>query len=249
MSRYPSGATYQIGPGGLTPAIKAIVIANVALFIATLLAPAAMVPLALQPEAVVTRGAVWQLGTYLFLHAGVFHILFNMLALWMFGVELEQMWGTRFFARYYAITGIGAGLVTVAVSLLPFHFASEIYTGMTVGASGAVYGVLLAYGLYFPDRPIYLYFIFPIKAKYFVTIVGAIALVSSLNGSGSNLAHFAHLGGLVVGYLYLRGRRLTRFNPILELKYRYTKWKIGRMRRRFDVHPGGRSDDWDRRIH
>lgn len=249
MPRSPSQVTYAFGPGGITPAVKAIIIANVAMFIGEMLAPAMARPLALTPLSVVTHGAVWQLVTYMFLHAGVFHILFNMLALWMFGVDLERMWGSAFFVRYYAITGIGAGLVTVAVSLLPFDFAAPMYTGMTIGASGAIYGLLLAYGLYFPDRPIYLYFIFQIPAKYFVMIVGAIAFVSSFSASTSNLAHFAHLGGLVIGYLYLRGRRLARFNLVAELKYRYIKWKIGRMRRRFDVHPGGRSDDWDRRIH
>lgn len=249
MPRYPSQVSYSFGPGGITPAVKAIIIANVAMFIATVFAPEMMVPLALTPQDVVTRGAIWQPVTYLFLHAGVFHILFNMLALWMFGVDLERMWGTNFFVKYYAITGIGAGLVTVAVSLLPFQFALPMYASPTVGASGAVYGLLLAYGLYFPDRPIYLYFIFMIPARWFVIIVGAIAFISSFSGSGSNVAHFAHLGGLVIGYLYLRGRRLARFNLIAELKYRYIKWKIARMRRRFDVHPGGRSDDWDRRIH
>jgi membrane associated rhomboid family serine protease len=249
MSRSPSRVTYQFGPGRMTPAVKALIVANVAMFVGTVLAPSMAAPLALMPEAVVTRGAVWQLVTYMFLHGGVFHILFNMLALWMFGVDLERGWGTPFFVKYYAITGIGAGLVTVAVSLLPFAFAAPIYYGMTVGASGAIYGLLLAYGLYFPDRPIYLYFIFEIKAKYFVMIVGAIALVSSLGSSGSNLAHFAHLGGLAIGYLYLRGQRLARFSPVAELKYRYLKWKIARARRRFDVHSGGRSDDWDQRIH
>ena len=121
--------------------------------------------------------------------------------------------------------------------------------GSTVGASGAIFGLLLAYGLYFPDRRIYLYFLFPIPAKYFVMIFGGVALLSSVSGGGGNLAHFTHLGGLVVGYVYLKSRRLARFSPIAELKYRYLKWKIGRMRRKFDVHEGGRSDDWDRKIH
>ena len=124
-----------------------------------------------------------------------------------------------------------------------------MYYGSTVGASGAIFGLLLAYGLYFPDRRIYLYFLFPIPAKYFVMIFGGVALLSSVSGGGGNLAHFTHLGGLVVGYVYLKSRRLARFSPIAELKYRYLKWKIGRMRRKFDVHQGGRSDDWDRRIH
>jgi membrane associated rhomboid family serine protease len=124
-----------------------------------------------------------------------------------------------------------------------------MYYGSTVGASGAIFGLLLAYGLYFPERRIYLYFLFPIPAKYFVMIFGGVALLSSVSGGGGNLAHFTHLGGLVVGYVYLKSRRLARFSPIAELRYRYLKWKIGRMRRKFDVHEGGRSDDWDRKIH
>jgi rhomboid family protein len=250
--------TYALGPGRLSPVVKWLIIANVAVFIATSLTQsvAGVVvmdrvfgPFALTPRDVVERGWLWQLATYTFLHQGVFHILFNMLSLWMFGTDLELSWGSRFFARYYAVTGIGAGVVTVLVSLLPFNFALPIYIGSVVGASGAIFGLLLAYGLYFPDRPIYLYFLFQIPAKYFVMIVGAVALFASLESSGSNVAHFTHLGGLAVGYGYLKSRRLARFSPIAELKYRYLKWKIGRMRRKFDVHQGGRSDDWDRRIH
>jgi rhomboid family protein len=250
--------SYTLGPGRLTPVVKWLIIANVAMFVATALIQSFVGleltetlfgPLALRPADVVGRGWLWQLGTYMFLHAGVLHILFNMLSLWMFGTDLELSWGSRFFARYYAVTGIGAGVITVLASLLPFSFTAPLYHGAVVGASGAIFGVLLAYGLYFPDRQIYLYLLFPIPSRVFVMIVGAMALLASLNSGGTNVAHFAHLGGLIVGYVYLRGRRLIRFNPIGELKYRYLKWKIGRMRRKFDVHPGGRSDDWDRRIH
>src|SRR6202008_2614323 len=102
---------------------------------------------------VTERFRVWQLGTYLFLHAGVLHILFNMLALWMFGAELERIWGTRYFLKYYFVTGIGAAILTVLFSLLPFGFAADLYGSIVIGASGAIYGLLLAYGLYFPDRP------------------------------------------------------------------------------------------------
>ncbi len=250
MARYPaSNVTYAIGPGGLSPAVKVLLIANVAMFIATLLAPDIKLYLGLRPEAVVTGWAIWQVATYAFLHAGVFHLLFNMLALWMFGVELERTWGTRFFAKYYAITGIGAGLVTVAVSLLPLAFAPRMYESLTIGASGAVYGLLLAYGLSFPNRPIYLYFLFQIPARYFVMIVGAVAFISSVSNPQGGVAHAAHLGGLVIGYLYLKRNRALRVNPVAELKYRYLRWKINRMRKRFDVYSGGRTDDWDRHIH
>jgi len=109
-----------------------------------------------------------------------------------------------------------------------------------------VYGVLLAYAIYFPHRPIYLYFVFPIPAKYFVMIIGAISLLASMGGPGGGIAHTTHLGGLVAAYLYLKSGRL---HLLSEVKYRYLKWRINRMRRRFDVYSGGRADDVDRRVH
>ena len=250
MARYPSsGYRIAIGPGGMSPAVRALLIANTAMFVASYFVHDLNLWLGLMPEDVVTRGRIWQPFTYMFLHADPFHILFNMLGLWMFGVELERMWGTPFFVRYYAVTGVGAALITVAMSLLPLPWSPRIYQSVTIGASGAIYGLLLAYGLSFPNRPIYLYFLFQIPAKYFVMIVGAIAFFSSVSNQPGGISHAAHLGGLLVGYCYLRGRRLLRWNPIAELKYRYLRWKIGRMRKKFDVVSGGRSDDWDRRIH
>ncbi len=109
--------------------------------------------------------------------AGSSTLLFNMLALWMFGVELERMWGTRYFRSIYFVAGVGAAVTTLLLSLLPLAFADQLYYSLTIGASGAVYGVLLAYALYFPHRPIYMYFVFPIPAKYFVMIIGAISLL------------------------------------------------------------------------
>jgi membrane associated rhomboid family serine protease len=143
------------------------------------------------------------------------------------------------------VTGIGAGLLTVLFSLLPFDFAIQLRYSIIIGASGAIYGLLLAYAMYFPERPIFLYFIFPIPAKYFVLIIGAIAFYSSL-GVGGGVANATHLGGLLVGYLFLKSGRI---HPLSELKYRYLKWKINRVRKKFDVYSGGRADDWDRRVH
>jgi membrane associated rhomboid family serine protease len=115
-----------------------------------------------------------------------------------------------------------------------------------IGASGAIYGLLLAYALYFPDRPIYIYFVFAIPAKYFVMIMGAIAFYLSLSGASGGVANATHLGGLLVAYLYLKSPRM---HPLGEVKYRYLRWKINRVRKKFDVYSGGRADDWDRRIH
>ena len=233
----------------MTPAVKLLVITNLIVFVVNLIVPMMTLRLGLQPQAVFEGFAIWQPVTYMFLHdiGGVGHILINMLALWMFGTELERTWGTRFFTKYYFVTGIGAAVTSLILSM----FVDGIYYSVTVGASGAIYGLLLGYGLYFPNRPIYLYFIFPIPAKYFVMIVGAIAFISALGGPGGGVAHTAHLGGLLVGYAYLSG---LRARPFAEVKYRWLRWKMGRARSRFDVHSGGRSDedwknDWKKHIH
>jgi len=182
--------------------------------------------------------------TYMFLHAGIGHILFNMLALWMFGVELERLWGTIFFLRFYFVAGVGAAITTLVVSLLPFDVAAQVYYATTVGASGAIYGLLLGYAYYYPDRPILMFLLFPMPAKYFVMVIGAISLYLSAAG-GSGVAHATHLGGLLVAYLYLKS---GRGGMMAEIRYRWVKWKMNRLRRRFDVHQGGR-DRWDKTLH
>jgi membrane associated rhomboid family serine protease len=247
MRRYPSAyaSSFSFGPGPLSTALKAIIGVNVAVFLLQTFQPGVVGLLGLQPAAVTGRLYVWQLGTYMFLHAGLFHLLFNMLALWMFGLELERKWGTRYFLKFLAVTGIGAAVITVVFSFLPFAFAAELHRSIVIGFSGAIYGLLLAFALYNPNQPILLYFLFPIPAKYFVMIMGAIAFYSSLAVSGG-VASATHLGGLVVGYLYLK---MGRVDPLAEVKYRYLKWKINRLRRKFDVYSGGRADDWDRRVH
>jgi len=248
MRRPPSrsyASSFSFGPGPVSPALKALIGANVAIFVAQIFFPIITDLLGLRPLLVLRGFWVWQLVTYMFLHGGLFHILFNMLALWMFGAELERIWGTRYFLKFYFVTGIGAGALTVLFSLLPFGFAQQLQHAIIIGASGAIYGLLLAYALYFPDRPIYMYFVFPIPAKVFVAIMGAIAFVSSLGDAGG-VANATHLGGLLIAYLYLKGARI---HPILEVKYRYNKWRLNRIRRKFDVYSGGRADDWDRRVH
>src|SRR4051812_21172818 len=152
---YPRyGSSISFGPGPLSPALKGLIGANVVLFVLQLVAPALTDLLGLEPPAVVQQLQVWRVVSYMFLHAGIFHILFNMLALWMFGTELERIWGTRYFVKFYFVTGIGAALLTILFSLLPFELARGLQRSNIIGASGAIYGLLLAYGLYFPDRPI-----------------------------------------------------------------------------------------------
>ena len=221
---------FAIG-GSATPAVKALLIANVVVFlfqaVARSLVQARIEPLfGLVPYEVVHHLFLWQLATYMFLHGGFWHIAWNMLALWMFGTELEAFWGTPKFLRFYTITGIGAAIMTTLVT-------PNSYT-VTIGASGAIYGLLAAYGLLFPDRVLLLYFVLPIRAKYLVLILGLITFWSSLSATGGGIAHIAHLGGMIFGWLYLRGPRWPRFgNPIGGA---YQRWKKDRLRKKFSVY-------------
>jgi membrane associated rhomboid family serine protease len=245
MSRYSpsSSITYSFGPGPLTFAVKWIIILNVVIFVITMFASNIVQYFGLIPAVVIERGWLWQLVTYMFLHAGPMHILFNMLGVWMFGVELERRWGTNFFIKYYAVCGIGGGLTFIAISLLPFAATAPAYETVTVGASGALFGLLIAYAIYWPERPILLLLFF-VPAKVFVMIYGALALLNTFQPS-RGVADAAHLGGMIFGYLYLKGGSGGLMG---ELKYRYLKWKMNRLRRKFDVYSGGRSD-WNGKIH
>lgn len=139
----------------------------------------------------------WQLATYMFMHGGFVHLLFNMFALWMFGMELENTWGAKKFLTYYLLCGVGAGISNLFIGPLFGPSAP------TVGASGAVYGVLIAFGMIFPDRPIFVYFLLPIRARYFVILYIVLELYAGITGTADGIAHFAHLGGAAVGFVYL----------------------------------------------
>lgn len=224
---------FDLGFGyGMTPVVRKLLIANVAVFVASILGQAvglgALFRLFMLTPLSVTHGfAVWQLATYMFLHAGFWHILLNMFGLWMFGCELERTWGSRRFLRYYFLTGVGAGVTIVLLG--PF---SPI---PTVGASGAVYGILLAYGVLFPNRiilvPIFFFFFVPVPAKYLVMILGGIAFLSTLSSPGDMISHTGHLGGMIFGLIYLRGRPYW-----FELRNRYYRWRQQRRRRQFEVY-------------
>ena len=246
----------------MTPVVKTLIWANVGVFVLWALfgglRPYLTYFFGLTPQLVLTRFWIWQPFTYMFLHGGIGHILFNMLILWMFGLQLERLWGSRFFLRYYFVTGIGAGVSTIVAGLLPFAFSDPTYVTATIGASGAIYGLLMAFALYYPNTPILIFFLFPVPAKYFVMILGAIAFLSVPQSAG--VAHVAHLGGLVVGYFYLKRLRglsasrlgFGRLGIMADIKYRYLKWKMGRLRKRFDVYSGrggGGGDNWKDRIH
>jgi membrane associated rhomboid family serine protease len=150
---------------------------------------------------------IWQLVSYGFLHGGLLHLSLNLFAMWMLGVQLENAWGSRLFAIYYLVCVLGAGLIQLVVASYGVLNA-EIYP--TIGASGGVFGILLAFGMMFPNqRLIFLLLPVPIRAKYFVIGYGAFELFAGISGTTAGIAHFAHLGGMLVGFLliqYWRGR-------------------------------------------
>lgn len=211
MNRGP--AMPQVVP--MTKAVKALVIANVVIWFAFVLILQGYILkdnsvfnlFALVPSKVINDFWVWQVVTYMFLHSSsVFHILFNMLVLWWFGAELEMRWGLRFFVKYYFMCGIGAGLIYLLGMSGYYLVTGEVMSmaSSLVGASGATYGLLLAYGMLFGDRVIYFMMLFPMKARHFVMLIGAVELVTLMDsGTGSPVSNLAHLGGIVVGYLYL----------------------------------------------
>lgn len=189
--------------------------------------------LELAPVAVVFHFAIWQLVTYLFLHGGIWHLVFNMLTLWMFGTPLEQSWGTRRFLKYYFICGVGAGLCDVALNAAIGNWSTS-----TIGASGAIYGLLLAFGVCFPDQTVLMGFLFPIKAKYMVMIYAAIELWMSL-GVNTGISNIAHLGGMAVGFVYLKsglpGKRRRGFK-LPDWGGAYRQWKLQRAKKKFQVY-------------
>ena len=149
----------------------------------------------LSPAIIWNKYKFWQLATYLFIHGGFFHIIFNMFVLWMFGKDLEREWGKKDFLVYYFICGIGAGLLSAI-----FNYNSYI---PIVGASGAIYGLLVAYGFTYPDRLVYLYGLIPIKIKHMIIGLGLIAFFASLSASQSNVSHITHLSGMFIGLLMI----------------------------------------------
>ena len=165
----------------------------------------------------------YQLLTYIFMHGSFTHIFVNMFSLWMFGRVLEQVWGSKRFLVYYLLTGRGACLMQELVQFVYYYIELSAYANVnigggvivpmaeylnmwtTVGASGAVYGMLLAFALTFPNQQLFMFPLpFPIKAKYFVLIIGAIELLTGMgNHGGDNVAHFAHLGGMLIGLVLI----------------------------------------------
>lgn len=196
--------------------------------------------LGLVPALVLHYGFVWQLITYSFLHANLSHILVNMLTLWMFGSQEELDWGSRKFLEFYLFCVVGAALVSIVLSYLPLPGASP--TVPTIGASGGIYGLLIAFGMLYGDREIYLFpFPFSIKAKYLVGIIIFVVIVATFQPSQSGVANSAHLGGLLFGFLYIkfvpsRGLLFGASERYFSLRNSYYRWRRRRAAKKFEVY-------------
>jgi len=196
-------------------AVNTLIVLSSLMLLVKMVYPHCIYYLGLNPQKVFKSLWLWQLVTYQFLHGGFFHLFFNMFALWVFGRQLEQLWGSSRFLLYYLTCGIGAGIASVFLS-----------GQLTIGASGSIYGLLLAFGLIFPDQYLLLYFLFPIKARTLVIIFAVLEFVMSLQSPGDHIAHSAHLAGMFVGLVYLKiwqliiyhknRNQIARFNKMLE---------------------------------
>lgn len=200
-----------------------LILANVFVYIIQMLTENSIIYyFGLIPIMVTEKLYIWQLFSYMFLHAPttVFHIFFNMYALLIFGVSIEQAWGSRRFLYYYLFCGIGAGITIYLINLIT---GGAGYYHPTIGASGAVFGLLLAFGVLYPNTELLLFFILPIKAKYLVIMYGLVELYLELFGRQSNISHLGHLGGLLFGIIYFlifRKRALSFKGKLLRSKIR-----------------------------
>jgi membrane associated rhomboid family serine protease len=213
-----------IGPGALPPFIKVMILVNLAVFILQNLYEPLTFQLGLTPAYFFSQfpNLLYQPFTYMFLHGGIWHILFNMFALWMFGTEIEHNLGTKRFARFYLLGGLAGAILTLIVKS---HQAIPM-----VGASAAVYAVLVAYWVTYPNRNIYLYFLFPVKVKWFVP---GLLLIGFLFGD-AGVAHYAHLGGALFGLIYYKSnlRWLGLGRRIKDLRYRRQSAKLEKNRQK-----------------
>ena len=195
----------------MTHTVKKLIIVNVVLFILIHLTPKFgwLTLFGLVPGSVFGGFRLWQLATYMFLHLGLWHLVINMLMLWFFAPAIESNWGRRQFLFYYFLCGIGAGLCSWVTA-----FRSSI---PVIGASGAIFGILVAYAIMFPETVILLFFIFPMKIRHAVLVLAGINLLGALSQPNAGIAYFAHLGGGLFGYLYLKSewlrRQISYWNP------------------------------------
>lgn len=202
---------------------------------------------ALIPGAVTHLFRIWQPFTYIFLHGGLMHLLINMLMLWMFGRDLELIWGKRKFLNFFVLCGVGAGLIELLVKTIPVFFGRDPSLVPTIGASGAIFGILMANAVLFPDRKIWLIPLpVTIPMRPYVAVMAGIEFFGTLGAGGDNVAHICHLGGMLVAYLYLR-----RGSFLYNVRNSVSDWRYQRNRKRFQVYmnkrkeePPSRPDNW-----
>lgn len=256
MGSFSRGYGYRFDIGEYFPrAVKTLCIACVSVFLlqefSRLVIPGGwdfwLRWFGLSPYAATHGLRVWQPFTYLFLHDGILHILLNLLYLAMFGADLEHMWGARKFYVYFFLCGIGAGVIDIIVkmSLDPHGLGTSLIP--TIGCSGAIYGILLADAVLLPHRRVWM---FPlpvtVSMRIFVIIMGAIEFFGTIGSAGDNISHICHLGGMLVGYVYLRrGSHLYNWRNVI------SDWKQRRLRKKFEVYvrehrdkPPERPDNW-----
>jgi membrane associated rhomboid family serine protease len=211
--------------------VKWLLISNTAIFLVSSLTPLERpinVLFGLTAEGAVHNFLVWQVFTYMFLHGGPWHLIFNMFALWMFGMQLEHEWGTHGFLKYYFLCGIAAGVCVLAVNVILGDWGT-----LTIGASGAILGVLVAFGVLYPNQTVLMNFLFPIKAKYMVMIYAAVELYTIFRPE-RGVSTIAHLGGMAFGYLYLKTRRPMFTLP--DVRGAYKQWRLQRAKKKFQVY-------------
>ena len=227
--------------GGLPQGIQALLIANTALFLILFFGRQSLNGvfsiLALTPARAVGSLYVWQLATFLFIHVSVMGFLFNMLALWMFGKELEEMWGTQRFLRFYFLCGSGAG---VCVILAQYLFGNPQVS--TIGCTPAVYGILAASAALWPERDV-IFFFFPMKMKYFVILIAAVDFLLSYDAGVGAIVLL--LGGLAIGLLYIKAPRVRGFDPMASMQSSFRAWKLRRAKRKFQVYLRKHGSDRD----
>jgi membrane associated rhomboid family serine protease len=244
----------------VTPAVKLLLIANFAVFFLEellyefsgahsydeLLRWFALIPAAVTHT---LPPRLWQPFTYLFLHdvRHISHILLNMFTLWMFGRELELAWGKNRFLRYYFLTGVGAGLLNVLVYTVPVFWGHAYSFVPTIGASGAIYGIMMACAMLFPDRRVYLFPLpVPLSMRVVVALMAALTFLGTLGLGASNVSNLCHLGGMLIGYIYFR-----RGSFLYNVRNSVSDWQYRRNRKRFEVYvnkhkkePPSRPDSW-----
>jgi len=240
----------QFGPPVTPPIVQQLMIANAVVFVLTFLFDAIPKYGPVRPYMMWQQGHIWEPFTYMWLHAGLGHILMNMFALWMFGSPLALAWGRKKFLRYYLLCGIGAGFIIATWPYLIMNLSPQVLLMPTVGASGAIYGVLLAYSLTWPDRVIALIFP-PITFRAIWLIPGLFVMTLAFGGGG--ISHIGHLGGVLMGWLYLRrkGEAGSRTLSLEHLRYRWRRYRMRQKLRavRLDEWEGRRRPDDDHRVH